>query len=596
MSNESTPVAREIPESGSPATAPADPVLRLWPAVVIAIVQAGVLLIPRLVAPGSLPHFLCMAFGPMACSVALIAWWLLASRVRVVDRLLGGGLFLLLVAGCLLAAHPTMRSGIVFYALPSATTGLVIVAWGTRGWTWPRRRRCLAATLSGLMVVWLLFRVDGLDGSFRAAFRLRGTSTAEDRYLASTDRSRDAASAGESESPPPALQVRPGDWPGFRGARRDGRAEGVAFAADWSASPPRELWRRAIGPGWSSFAVVDGHLFTQEQQGEEELVVCYRAADGTVRWVNRHPSRFFETVAGAGPRATPTFDDGQLFTMGGNGTVQCLDAATGSRIWLREAQADTGADVPIWGFSSSPLVIGGRVIVFAGASAGKSVVAYDRQTGEIAWTAGEGRMSYCSAQHVRLGDTDAVLMSTETGLQMFDPETGRSWGVYAWKIGSMPIVQPQMLDGGRVLFPAGYGAGTRLLQPQPRGAEWELAEVWHSKDLDPYFNDCVVSDGFAYGFDGKIFTCVDLQTGRRRWKGGRYGYGQVLLLPDIKLLMVLSETGSVVLVQATPEQHREVARFQAVEGKTWNHPVVAHGRLYVRNGEQAACFALAPAR
>jgi outer membrane protein assembly factor BamB len=337
---------------------------------------------------------------------------------------------------------------------------------------------------------------------------------------------------------------------------------------------------------------VGDYLFTQQQQGEDEVVVCYQSADGQPCWVNRHLARFSEVVSGAGPRATPTFCEGRLYTMGAHGAVQCLDASTGQQIWLRQVTEDAGAETPIWGFSSSPLIVGEMVVVFAGGPDGQSVICYDRQTGDIIWTGGEGKISYSSPQRVRLAETDMILMATESGLQALGSIDGRTIWHHQWPTGGMRIVQPQLIGDDQVLFGSGYGDGSRLLKITFDGDGWDAAEVWTTKALKPYFNDFVIHQGFVYGFDGRILTCIDLEGGRRRWKGGRYGYGQLLLLPAADVLLVLSETGEVVLVKAEPDEHAELCKFQAIEGKTWNHPVVAHGRLFVRNGQEAACFAL----
>ena len=143
-----------------------------------------------------------------------------------------------------------------------------------------------------------------------------------------------------------------------------------------------------------------------------------------------------------------------------------------------------------------------------------------------------------------------------------------------------------------MLFASGYGTGARLLRIGRIENGWDVAQVWSTKDIEPYFNDSVCHHGYVYGFDGKVLACIDLRSGKRCWKGGRYGYGQILLLPEMDLLLVISETGEAVLVKADPQQHHELGRFQAVNGKTWNHPVIAHDRLLVRNSEEAACFEL----
>jgi outer membrane protein assembly factor BamB len=579
---------RDHPDTSSPPLR-----LRLWPAIVIIVLQAGIILVPGWIAPGSFPHFICMIVGPLLGALLLSVWWLLASRVPLLDRFLGVGLFIAATVAAGYGMHKTMTAGTVFYALPTSTTGVVLVALITRRTAWPIRRGLLAATMCGLLALWTTVRMNGMDGSLNADFGWRWASTAEDQFLASTGRTmveQQAAEPAERADLP--TTPAPGDWPGFRGAQRDGVATGVRFATDWDVRPPRELWRRRVGPGWSSFCAVDAYVFTQEQQGDDEVVVCYGASDGQPVWVNRHATRFFENVSGAGPRATPTYHEGRLYTTGAKGMIQSLDASTGQTCWRRELMEDTGAEKPVWGFSSSPLVVGDMVVVFAGGAGNKGVVAYHRETGVIAWTGGEGRMSYSSPHLFSVGEDVSILMATEIGLQALEPTSGRIVWTHRWNLPGMRIVQPLRIDEDLVLLAGSYGGGSRLLRIERDGQAWDVSQPWTTRYLNPYFNDFVIHKGHVYGFNGKIFTCVNAKTGRRCWKGGRYGYGQLLLLPDMDLLLVISEKGEAVLVKTDPAEHVEVGRFQALKGKTWNHPVIAHGRLFVRNGEEAACFAL----
>jgi outer membrane protein assembly factor BamB len=246
----------------------------------------------------------------------------------------------------------------------------------------------------------------------------------------------------------------------------------------------------------------------------------------------------------------------------------------------------------MWGFASSPLVVGELVVVFAGGPIGKSVVACDRSSGELIWASGDGTHSYSSAHMARFGAKDQVLMWSEVGLQSYDPENGQLlWQHETQGHGHMSIVQP-LVVADSVILGAGYGPGSRRLDVRWRDGSWSVREVWTSRRFKPYFNDFVHYDRHCYGFHGRIFCCIDAETGDSRWKGGRYGNGQVLLVADMSLLLVLSETGEVVLLEATPRRRIEVGRFQAIQGKTWNHPVIAHGKLFVRNGEEAACFDL----
>jgi outer membrane protein assembly factor BamB len=376
------------------------------------------------------------------------------------------------------------------------------------------------------------------------------------------------------------------DWPGFRGPNRNGIVTGVRIDTDWHASPPVELWRQSIGPGWSSFAVHGDLLYTQEQRGDEEVVACYKTATGMPVWKHRDATRFWESNAGAGPRATPTLHNGRVYTLGGTGIVNVLDAGNGAVVWTRNAAADTGAKLPNWGFAGSPLVVDDLVIV----AASGSLVAYDLVTGNPRWSGPKGEEGYSSPQLLTIDGVPQIIQLSGAGLTSVAPADGKVLWEYAWK--GYPILQPALAANGDVLFSVSEGGGTRRIAIAHGSEGWTSKERWTSIGLKPYFNDFVIHKGHAFGFDGSILACIDLEDGKRKWKGGRYGNGQLVLLPDQDLLLVLSEEGELALVRATPDQFSELARFRALEGKTWNHPVLVNDVLLVRNGEQMAAFRL----
>ncbi|HEX4952067.1 MAG TPA: PQQ-binding-like beta-propeller repeat protein [Thermoanaerobaculia bacterium] len=381
-----------------------------------------------------------------------------------------------------------------------------------------------------------------------------------------------------------------GEWPGFRGPSRDGIVRGVRIDPDWVASPPRELWRRPVGPAWSSFAVRGDRIYTQEQRGEEELVTCYNATTGEPIWVHRDAARFWEANAGAGPRATPTLHAGRVYTLGGTGIANALDADTGAVVWTRNAAADTGAATPYWGFSGSPLVVGDLAVV----PTGGRLAAYDLASGEVRWLGSTGKGGYSSPQLVRLGGVPQILMRSGEGLASFAPADGKLLWQYEWAGAS--LIQPALTPEGDVLLASSDsagGTGTRRVALAHDGAGWRAEERWTTMGLKPYFNDLVVHRGHAYGFDGRILSAIDLADGQRKWKGGRYGHGQMLLLPEQDLILVQAEDGDVALVKASPEGFTEIARVPAIQGKTWNHPVLVGDLLLVRNSEEMAAFRLA---
>jgi outer membrane protein assembly factor BamB len=567
--------------------------LRVWPAVALLALFWAVWLWVRWV---ELPMFTRFLSSVVACAVLtalFTAWWWLNGGFRPAERLLG---FVVALAGGVIAAvlSPT-RVGMIAWLL--MTVPVVLTAW--TAWLVAARRAAPRVRLVGLLVVVLLtwqaftlVRMEGLTGDGESVLRWRWSSTAEEVYLAERARgggTLDAVGPTDLEQTGTSLQA--GDWPGFRGPNRDGVVRQERIATDWSSAPPPLLWRRRIGPGWSSVAVVGGRVLTQEQRGESEVVVCLDAATGREVWGHQDAVRFQDAQAGPGPRATPTFAGGFVYALGATGLLNCLDAASGERKWSRDIAADSGARPPLWGFSSSPLVVGGVVIVFAGGKGPKTLLAYHVESGEPAWTADVAKASYSSPHQAALGGEEQVLFLGDRGLVALAPASGSVLWEHAAPGSGMPrSLQPHPLGKGQFLIASEADFGTALLDVKRDGRSWSATERWTSRELKPSFNDFVVQDGFIYGFDKNVFCCVDVATGERRWKQGRYGHGQVLLLAEQKLLLVVSERGEAILVRADAVRHEELGRFQALQGKTWNHPAIARGRLYVRNGEEIACY------
>jgi outer membrane protein assembly factor BamB len=399
--------------------------------------------------------------------------------------------------------------------------------------------------------------------------------------------------AAENSPEKPSVPTAPENralWPAFRGPNRDGVVRGPQIATDWSKSPPVELWRQKIGPGWSSFAARGDRFYTQEQRGDDELVSCYNLTTGKPVWRRRDAARFWESNAGAGPRATPTLAAGRVYSLGATGILNALDAGSGAVVWSRNAGTDSGEKVPGWGFASSPLVVNDLVIV---AASGR-LIAYDAASGKPRWLGPTHSGGYSSPHLMTIGGVAQVLLLSGAGASSVAPADGKLLWEYEWA--GTPMLQPARTSDGDLLVTTGDmsgGAGMRRLAVARGSAGWTVDERWTSVGLKPYFNDFVVHKGCAFGFDGSILACIDLKDGKRKWKGGRYGHGQLVLLPDQDLLLVLSEEGELALVSATSEQFTELAKVPAIEGKTWNHPALIGDVLLVRNGEEMAAFRLA---
>ncbi|TWT93359.1 PQQ-binding-like beta-propeller repeat protein [Stieleria varia] len=582
--------AVEPSADGEPATnasSTAKYVLWMTPAIVLVALMWCLLIVPGKIVPLTLIHFVSMQGGPILGVLLLSIWWFASRRLPLSHRFVGWFLAIATIILTFVASDPSMPIIVLVYLLPISLTVLIALLSVTASVAWPRRGWIGWIGFSVSMFASLLFRATDQDASFHFGLATRWSPTAEEQFLAELE--------SQDESPEAVITLpeehAEGDWAEFRGPRRDGILTSVRIATDWQADPPKEIWRRNVGPGWSSFCVIGPMIVTQEQRDQTEVVAAYRLQDGVPIWTNEISARFTASMGGIGPRATPTYRSGKIYATGAAGLVQCLDAKTGQSLWQYHLIDDLGASMPMWGFASSPLVINELVIVFAGGGDGKGVVALNRESGEVVWTANNGTHGYSSAQLSEIDGVQQVLISSNRGLQSLDPANGELLWQHAWDIGDMArVTQPLVVDN-TVYLGTGYGNGTRRIDVQFENGNWTATEGWTSR-LKPYFNDSVYYEGHLYGFDGDIFMSIDAETGDQNWKKGRYGNGQVLLLKEMGVLLVLTEKGKVLLVNADPEKHEEIAEIKALEGVTWNHPVIVDGKLLVRNAEEMACYEL----
>ena len=584
--------------------------LRLWPGVAAVVLQWLAWFVVPIVAPDAA---LLGMLGGVLLGLVVLLWWAFFSRVPHAER--WGAVLLIIVA---VAATPRipglLHSSIVgmlfgIFVVPGLCLALVVWAIFSRSMGVGLRRLALVVLILAACGFWALRRTDGVTGGGRAQNTWRWKQTAEEQLLARAASEPVAVSAvsvptpAETPAAPKTSPVVPKaalpaetanshiDWPGFRGPHRDSVVPGVRIETNWSASPPKEMWRRPVGPGWSSFAVGGGRVYTQEQRGEFEVVACYDASTGKPVWTHRDAIRFYDPGSGAGPRGTPALHGGRVYALGATGILNALDVRSGAVVWTRNASSDTGATRPEYGFSGSPLVVDDLVIV---ATSGR-LAAYDRSTGAPRWIQKEGRGSYSSPQLLTIGGVAQIVFLNGAGTNGVAPTDGKVLWNHPWLEPGVSILQPALTADGGLLSAEGdmmRGKGVQRLAVANGPSGWTVTEVWTSRGLKPYFNDYVVHKGHAFGFDGSILACIDLKDGERKWKGGRYGNGQLLLVADQDLLLVLSEDGELALVSATPAEFKEIARFKAIEGKTWNHPVLVGDTLLVRNGEEMAAFRL----
>jgi outer membrane protein assembly factor BamB len=448
---------------------------------------------------------------------------------------------------------------------------------------WRARFLAFAGLIVPVAVAAALFRIRGVSGDLVPVLELR---KAERKPEMVTPNSAPAEVVQRV-----AVAASTNDYPQFLGPRRDGTVEGPRLARDWSARPPRLLWRQAIGPAWSGFAVQGGVAITQEQFGEDEVVTAYEVASGRLLWKHADAAHYKTTIAGEGPRTTPTIAGARVYTMGATGLLNCLDLATGRQLWTKNVVVENQGRVDDWGVSCSPLIVGDWVVVTTGAKEGRSLAAYKLESGQSAWTSGNDEASYSSPLVARLGGIPQILIFDAHSLAAHDAQSGVQLWSYPWPAGHPHIATPLVMSNEYALVSTGYGTGAELLRVQ-RGdsGEWKTQRVWKSNRLKSKFANLIEIGGYVYGLDDGIMVCLEVATGQLAWKEGRYGHGQIIRTRD--LLLIMAENGEVVLVEPAPDKHRELTRFRALDGKTWNPPALAGEHLLVRNDLEAACYTL----
>lgn len=463
------------------------------------------------------------------------------------------------------------------------------------GHRWWIRLIPLAAAVAFVFAFQALYRVDHVSGTVMPRFALR-SSPKPDQLLAAPAVERSVVDLRTTT---------PDDFPQFLGRHRDLAVEHLTLARDWRAQPPELLWRQPIGAGWSGFAVVNGFAVTMEQRDEQEMVTCYDLTTGEMRWSHSIETRYETVMGGVGPRVTPTIDDGWVYALGATGRLLALDGSTGRLEWEKDLLQEVGmtpeeeASKLPYGRSNSPLVVGDLLVVpVGGPDDGRrvSLAAYDKKTGELVWEGGNRQISCSSPAVATLGGVEQILIVNEDTVSGHDLGDGRVLWECDWEGRSnnnASVSQAVPVSPNRVFLSKGYGVGGALVELVPKDDGTFAAEkLWHSpRVMKTKFTNVVLYEGHVYGLSDGILEAIELATGRRVWKGGRYGHGQILRVGD--LLVVLAESGEVVLVEATPERSNHVlGRFQAIEGKTWNNFALYGPHLLVRNAEEAACYKL----
>jgi outer membrane protein assembly factor BamB len=482
---------------------------------------------------------------------------------------------------------PKSRAALWLAALLLPPVGLVVLWFRPLGIF---RKLLGSLALVGLSLFYLVY-------FFGLRWELSGSGMAPVFYFGDDESSYATLEKHRTEQRPAPRSTASGHapWPRYRGPEGDGIYEEMAIRTDWPPSGPPELWKQPVGGGYASFVVAEGLAITIEQRRDQEVVAAYELRSGREVWTHGWDTRFAEAMGGDGPRATPTWDEGRLYALGAMGELRVLVAASGELLWRTNILEDAETVNLYYGQSSSPLIVDDSVILQPGGTgeAGSLLTAYDKRSGEILWKSPvTDAGGYTSPERVTLAGESQFLVISSASVEGLAENGGAQLWQYPWVTEyDINAAQALVLDDHRFFISSGYGHGAALLEVVAEGEGFKTRAVWENTAMKNRFASSVLYEGHVYGLDERIMVCLDAETGERRWKGGRYGYGQLLLAGGH--VIVLTEKGEVALVAATPEAHMELARFTAIRGKTWNVPAIGDGVLLVRNARQMAAYDIA---
>ena len=395
------------------------------------------------------------------------------------------------------------------------------------------------------------------------------------------------------------------EWPQWRGPNRDGVSDEVGLLKEWSSNGPTMLWKIPLGEGFSGISVSQGRVYTMFSKGNDEFIVCLDATDGQEIWRFRSDKNYHEGQGGNGPRATPTIDGDLLFTISAHGKLYALNATSGQEIWSHDLQQKFGSKMPRWGFSTSPLVEGELLLVEVGGKGKKSIVAFNKNSGDVIWSSHKDKLGYSSPIAITVKGVRQIICFTGTKLVSVSPTDGTIYWQYPWKTGyDVNAATPVFIPPDKVFISSGYDKGAAVLQmrvflsPDDDRAATEqisenrgivrIKEIWKNRKMKNQFASSVLHENYLYGFDNSILKCIEADTGEEQWKTRGFGKGTVILADGH--LIILSDRGKLGLAEATSAGYIEKATAKVLSGLCWTAPTLANGKLYLRNEEEMICL------
>jgi len=370
------------------------------------------------------------------------------------------------------------------------------------------------------------------------------------------------------------------DWPNWRGPNHDGLSSTTGIKGDWQSTPPK-VWKVAIGPAFSSFAIVGDRAYTCGTADKKQTVYCLDTDTGEVVWGVPFEGEYQDRQGGDGTRATPAVSDGRVYVLGAHGRLVCLDAANGREVWHRDFQTP-----PDWGYSASVLIEGDLAI----ATGNKSLVALHKKTGDTAWECPGGEVGYATPYPFTLGGKRYIVGFMGKQAMIVEAKTGRRVWRTTWETDWNVNAATPIFHDGRLFISSGYEHGAMVVKLTPDGNRLKSEKVWENSSIRAKFQSPVLYEGHLYTSDEVGLKCVEFATGELKWsqRGAKFG---TVTIADGRLL-VLTQRGKLLIAKATPAGFEPTTKVPLLDGRCWTVPVLHNGRLYARNLEKAVCYDL----
>ena len=382
------------------------------------------------------------------------------------------------------------------------------------------------------------------------------------------------------------------DWHQWRGLNRDGISLETGILKEWPETGPKELWRIPLGDGFSGISISNGRAYTMYAKGEDEIAVCLDAQTGKEIWRNLDDWFYEERQGGNGPRSTPTIDGDKVYVLSAYGRLVALDANTGKQLWDKDFTKAFSSQMPQWGFSMSPIIEGNLLLIEVGGTDGNSIVAFNKTTGERVWGTDTAPSGYSSPVVITVNGIRQAIFFARDELLSISLNDGSVYWRYPWDGGrnSDNRVTPVFISPDKIFISSRTGDAGTVIQIKGTADDMHVEEVWRSHSMINGFSTTVLHDGYLYGFSNTILTCIDASTGEEKWKTRGFGQGTVIYADGH--LIVLGDQGKLALVEATPEEYREITQAQVLSGRCWTMPTLADGKLYLRNHQEMVCLDL----